>query len=134
MRFQVSLPTPQASGYLYVSGPARETYFGVYERALNSALANNVKAIPAADLSIQWDVCQEVLAFERVGIATQHGHPTLSRDLDQPPKQRRFPDPSLTLDDRTSRGPAPHQFEPNAVAPVPGLIAVTKPGLELVVL
>jgi hypothetical protein len=47
-----------------------------------------------------------------VGIATQHGHPTLSRDLDQPPKQRRFPDPSLTLDDRTSRGPAPHQFEP----------------------
>ena len=64
MRFQVSLPTPQASGYLYVSGPARETYFGVYERALKSALANIVKAVPAADLSIQWDVCQEVLAFE----------------------------------------------------------------------
>jgi hypothetical protein len=40
------------------------TYFGVYERALKSALANIVKAIPAADLSIQWDVCQEVLAFE----------------------------------------------------------------------
>ena len=36
----------------------------VYERALKSALANIVKAIPAADLSIQWDVCQEVLAFE----------------------------------------------------------------------
>jgi len=29
---------------------------------------------------------------------------------------------------------APHQFEPNAVVPLPGLIAVTKPGLELVVL
>lgn len=64
MRFQVCLPTPQASGYLYVSGPARETYFGVYERAVKSGLANIVKAIPAADLSIQWDVCQEVLAFE----------------------------------------------------------------------
>jgi hypothetical protein len=64
MKFQVSLPTPQASGYLYVSGPARETYFGVYERALKSALANIVKAIPASDLAIQWDVCQEVLAFE----------------------------------------------------------------------
>jgi len=63
-RFQVSLPTPQASGYLYVSGPAREAYFGVYERALEAALANIVKVIPAADLSIQWDVCQEVLAFE----------------------------------------------------------------------
>ena len=36
----------------------------VYERALKTALANIVKAIPAADLAIQWDVCQEVLAFE----------------------------------------------------------------------
>ena len=64
VRFQVCLPTPQASGYLYVSGAARETYFGVYERALKTALGNIAKAIPAADLSIQWDVCQEVLAFE----------------------------------------------------------------------
>ncbi|MFO1161178.1 MAG: hypothetical protein U1E60_20210 [Reyranellaceae bacterium] len=64
MRFQVSLPTPQASGYLYVSRPARQAYFGVYERSLQAALANIVKAIPAADLAIQWDVCQEVLAFE----------------------------------------------------------------------
>ncbi len=63
-RFQVSLPTPHASGYLYVSGPARQTYFEVYERALKAALANIVKAIPSDALSIQWDVCQEVLAFE----------------------------------------------------------------------
>jgi hypothetical protein len=63
-RFQVSLPTPHSSGYLYVSGPARPTYFAVYERALLAALASIVKAIPAKDLSIQWDVCQEVLAFE----------------------------------------------------------------------
>jgi hypothetical protein len=64
VKFQVSLPTPHSSGYLYVSGPARQTYFGVYERALKAALANIVKAVPAADLLIQWDVCQEVLAFE----------------------------------------------------------------------
>lgn len=63
-RFQVSLPTPHSSGYLYVSGPARPTYFRVYERALLGALANILKAIPADDLTIQWDVCQEVLAFE----------------------------------------------------------------------
>jgi len=63
-RFQVSLPTPHSSGYLYVSGPARQTYFRVYERALLTALANIVKAIPARDLAIQWDVCQEVLVFE----------------------------------------------------------------------
>ena len=46
VRFQVCLPTPQASGYLYVSGPARETYFGVYERALKTALANIVEGDP----------------------------------------------------------------------------------------
>jgi hypothetical protein len=63
-RFQVSLPTPHSSGYLYVSGPARQTYFRVYERALLKALANIVKTIPVQDLAIQWDVCQEVLAFE----------------------------------------------------------------------
>jgi len=63
-RFQVSLPTPHSSGYLYVSGPARQIYFDVYERSLKAALANIVKAIPAPDLAIQWDVCQEVLAFE----------------------------------------------------------------------
>ena len=38
--------------------------FRSYERALLGALANIAKAIPAADLTIQWDVCQEVLAFE----------------------------------------------------------------------
>jgi hypothetical protein len=64
VKFQVCLPTPQSSGYLYVSRPARETYFGVYERSLKAALATIVAAIPATDLSIQWDVCQEVLAFE----------------------------------------------------------------------
>jgi hypothetical protein len=64
MRFQVSMPTPFASGYLYVSGPTREAYYPVYERSLKTALANIAKAIPHKDLSIQWDVCQEVLAFE----------------------------------------------------------------------
>ena len=63
-RFQVSLPTPHASGYLYVSGPARRSYFDVYERALKAALGNIARAIPAGDLAIPWDVCQEVLAFE----------------------------------------------------------------------
>src|SRR5204862_3869254 len=63
-RFQVSLPTPHSRGYLYGSGPARQTYCRVYERALLKALASIAKTIPAPDLAIQWDVCQEVLAFE----------------------------------------------------------------------
>jgi hypothetical protein len=64
IRFQVSLPTPMASGYMYVSPKAREAYLPVYERALLTALRQIVAAIPAEDLAIQWDVCQEVLVFE----------------------------------------------------------------------
>jgi hypothetical protein len=64
IRFQVSLPTPMASGYMYVSPKAREAYLPVYERALLSALGRIAGAIPAEDLAIQWDVCQEVLVFE----------------------------------------------------------------------
>jgi hypothetical protein len=64
IRFQVSLPRPMASGYMYVSPKAREAYLPVYERALLAALRQIAAAIPARDLAIQWDVCQEVLVFE----------------------------------------------------------------------
>src|SRR5262249_16781231 len=39
-------------------------YMHAYERALLRALAEIVAKVPAADLSIQWDICQEVLVFE----------------------------------------------------------------------
>jgi hypothetical protein len=64
VRFQVCLPTPMASGYLYVSPKARDTYLRVYERSLLRALGGIVERIPADDLVIQFDVCQEVLVFE----------------------------------------------------------------------
>jgi hypothetical protein len=64
IRFQVSLPTPMASGYMYVSPKARDAYLPVYERALVTALRSIVGAIPAEDLAVQWDVCQEMLVFE----------------------------------------------------------------------
>jgi hypothetical protein len=37
IRFQVSLPTPMASGYMYISPKAREAYLPVYERSATSA-------------------------------------------------------------------------------------------------
>jgi hypothetical protein len=64
VRFLVCLPTPMASGYMYVSPSALADYLPVYERALLDALRTIVAAIPHEDLSIQWDVCQEVLVFE----------------------------------------------------------------------
>jgi len=64
VRFQVCLPTPMASAYMYVSAKAREAYMAIYERALMRALRDIVAAVPARDLAIQWDVCQEVLIHE----------------------------------------------------------------------
>jgi methionine synthase II (cobalamin-independent) len=63
-RFQVCLPTPMASAYMYVSPKARDAYMRAYERALLTALREIVAAIPAGRLAIQWDVCQEVLLAE----------------------------------------------------------------------
>lgn len=64
VRFQVCLPTPMASAYMYVSHKEREAYIVAYERALMRALRDIEASIPAADLAIQWDVCQEVLIHE----------------------------------------------------------------------
>lgn len=64
VRFQVCLPTPMASAYMYVSPKARDAYIRVYDAALRSALDEILSAIPAASLAIQWDVCQEVLISE----------------------------------------------------------------------
>ena len=64
VRFQVCLPTPMASGYMYVSPNAREAYLEVYMRSLLAALAAILEAVPAEKLAIQFDVCQEVLLFE----------------------------------------------------------------------
>jgi hypothetical protein len=64
LRFQFALPTPMASGLMYVSPVGRERYLAAYERALLAALDRILAGIPHDELSIQFDVCQEVLLFE----------------------------------------------------------------------
>jgi hypothetical protein len=64
VRFQCALPTPLATGLMYVSPNGREGYVRAYERSLLQALDAILSAIPHQDLSIQFDVCQEVLLFE----------------------------------------------------------------------
>lgn len=64
LRFQVCLPTPMSSAFMYVSPNAYADYMRVYERSLLRALDNIVAGIPADSLAIQWDICQEVLVFE----------------------------------------------------------------------
>jgi hypothetical protein len=63
-RFQVALPTPMATGLMYVSPNGRARYLRAYERALLLALEKIVAGIPHQDLCIQFDVCQEVLMFK----------------------------------------------------------------------
>ena len=64
LRFQVCLPTPMSSAFMYVSPRAHHDYQRAYERALLGDLRRIIAAIPPADLAIQWDICQEVLVFE----------------------------------------------------------------------
>ena len=64
VRFQVSIPTPMATAYMYISSEARKAYLPAYERSLAEALSGILQAIPHESLAIQWDVCQEVLLFE----------------------------------------------------------------------
>ena len=64
LRFQVCLPTAMSSACMYVSPRAHDDYLRVYERSLLRALDEIVAAIPHRELSIQWDICQEVLVFE----------------------------------------------------------------------
>lgn len=64
VRFQVCLPTPMASGYMYVSPSALDAYLPAYERSLLAALDEILASVPHGELAIQWDVCQEVLLYE----------------------------------------------------------------------
>lgn len=64
VRYMFALPTPLATGFMYVSPAGRERYVRVYERSLMKALDTLLASIPHDELSIQFDVCQEVLMFE----------------------------------------------------------------------
>ena len=64
VRFQVCLPTPMASCYMYVSHKCYDDYLRVYLKSLSNALNRILDNIPHEDLCIQYDVCQEVLIFE----------------------------------------------------------------------
>jgi hypothetical protein len=64
VRFQVSIATPLAVTYMYLAPRAREAFTKIYRDHLEDEVAKICKAIPHDRLAIQWDVCQEVLAWE----------------------------------------------------------------------
>jgi hypothetical protein len=63
VKFQVSLPTPFATGYNYISPHGRKEFLKVYEKSFALDIKKIIDSIPNEKLAIQWDVCQEILIF-----------------------------------------------------------------------
>jgi hypothetical protein len=64
VRFQVSIASPLAVTYMYLAPRARDAFTAVYRDHLEAEVAKICAAIPHDRLAVQWDVCQEVLAWE----------------------------------------------------------------------
>jgi hypothetical protein len=60
VRFQVSLPTPQATVSAWVREEDRATVFPAYRRALFAELDQILDGIPNERLALQWDVAVEI--------------------------------------------------------------------------
>jgi hypothetical protein len=64
IKFQVSLPTPIAPTYNNMLPDHRQRLLPALTRHFSGEVARIAAAIPNDRLALQWDVCQEVLAWE----------------------------------------------------------------------
>jgi hypothetical protein len=64
VKFQVSLPTPIAPTYNNMLPADRPAILPALTRHLTGEVARIAAAIPNDRIALQWDVCQEVLAWE----------------------------------------------------------------------
>ncbi|MBI3800607.1 MAG: hypothetical protein HY268_26970 [Deltaproteobacteria bacterium] len=65
VKFQVSLPLTESATRAFLTNVHDfAIVWSAYEEAMGREIAQIVKAIPADDLAIQWDICVEVLAIE----------------------------------------------------------------------
>lgn len=64
VRFQVSLPTPWAVVMPFCVQPDAMQIYPAYEAAMAREVDRLCRAIPHRDLSIQWDVCMEMVAWD----------------------------------------------------------------------
>lgn len=86
VRFQVCLPLAESALRWFMAD--RRSYDiakPAYEAALKRDLQTIVEAIPPADLSIQWDVCMEILAAD---LDDYTGEPPLAYRLPGTPVER----------------------------------------------
>jgi hypothetical protein len=64
VRFQVCLPTPWAVIMPFCQQPDAQQIYPAYEAAMLREVERLARAIPHADLAIQWDVCIEMVAWD----------------------------------------------------------------------
>jgi hypothetical protein len=64
VRFQISIPTAVALTTGFIDPPGRAAVEPVIEAALGREVAAIAAALPADQIAIQWDVCQEVLGAD----------------------------------------------------------------------
>jgi methionine synthase II (cobalamin-independent) len=64
VRFQVSLPTPFAVVSSVVTADALPAVEAAYEKAMIAEVAALCRHVPHQDLCIQWDICNEMIAWD----------------------------------------------------------------------
>jgi hypothetical protein len=64
VKFQICAATPLAISYMYITPADQRDFTAAYSEHLITEIGKIAAALPAGDLSFQWDVCQEVLMWE----------------------------------------------------------------------
>jgi methionine synthase II (cobalamin-independent) len=80
VRFQVCLPTPFAVVSSVVMPDAEPTVEAAYEKAMIAEVESICRHIPHRDLALQWDLCNEMIAWD--------GQPTEAVPMAEEPKDR----------------------------------------------
>jgi hypothetical protein len=63
-RFMVALPTPFAPALMYSARDSFKAIEAAYERGMVREVDRILQYVPAEDLSLQWDVCMEMLMYD----------------------------------------------------------------------
>lgn len=64
IKFQISIPSPLAPAYSYISRQHRDAFLEVFTNHLIDEVRQIAMALPNERVAIQWDVLQEILIWE----------------------------------------------------------------------
>ena len=64
IKFQISIPSPLAPAYNYISRPHRDVFLNIFTNHLIDEVRQIAMALPNERVAIQWDVLQEILVWE----------------------------------------------------------------------